>query len=72
MGKMDDALQVSGFDPEAVDLDLLIGWFALLKKWSVAEHHLLALGKKSLCGEIRDNGRRLRMKLEGGHEHDTQ
>lgn len=56
MTHLERALELTSFDPESIDLPLLIGMFARLKGWAEAEPHLLALGKKSMCAEMRELG----------------
>lgn len=57
--KMETAMRVAGFDPANIDLPLLVGALLRIKQWTESESHLLALGKRSLCDEMRKAGKQL-------------
>lgn len=52
-------MRVAGFDTANIDLPLLVGALLRIKQWSESEPHLLALGKRSLCDEMRKAGNQL-------------
>lgn len=60
--KITTAMHAANFNPDAIDLPLLVGALAQIKHWAESEPHLLALGKKSLCDSMRSSGNKL---LEG-------
>jgi hypothetical protein len=57
--KMATAMRVAGFDTANIDLPLLVGALLRIKQWTESEPHLLALGKRSLCDEMRKAGNQL-------------
>jgi hypothetical protein len=67
-------MQVVGFDPEVVDLPLLVGALATINKWAAAEKHLTALGRKSYCEAMRKTGAQLMAarKIKESHEQESQ
>ena len=66
--KMTTAMQVAGFDADTIDLPLLVGALAQIKRWAESEPHLLALGKQSLCEGMRKAGREECMIARGRQE----
>ena len=54
--KLESAAKIAALDPEKIDFALLVGGLANLKEWAEKEPHIIALGKRSMCGEWRNNG----------------
>ena len=59
MSKLEDAIGVTGFDPESLDVELLVGAFAIIKRWADEEPSVKARGKISFCDTFRNAGRTL-------------
>ena len=65
INKITTAMEAANFNPDAIDLPLLVGALAQIKHWTESEPHLLALGKQSLCEGMRQAGNKL---LEGKND----
>lgn len=54
-----DAAEIAGLNADSIDMDLLVGALAAVKRWAESESHLKALGKKSMCEGFRSEGQKL-------------
>lgn len=57
--RLSEAARIAGLDPKDVDMALLVGALANLKKWSDAEVRIKKRGGVSMCDEWRENGQAL-------------
>lgn len=59
MIKLIDAANAAGFNPDKLDMAVLVGIFAAAKRWADADPNLKALGKASVCDGFREEGKKL-------------
>lgn len=59
MKNLESAARIAGLDPDKIDFELLIGCLANLKDWAEKEIHLSSIGRRSMCGEWRKQGKKL-------------
>lgn len=57
--KITTAIEISELDQTEIDLPLLIGSLLKIKEWANKEKHLKALGKISICDELRKTGNKV-------------
>lgn len=57
MSKLEYAMSVTGFESESLDIELLVGAFAMIKRWSYEEPSVKARGKISFLDTFRNAGR---------------
>ncbi len=59
MDRLKHAAQLAELNIEALDQPFLVGALAKIAAWHQAEKHLKALGKDSICTNIREEGEKI-------------
>lgn len=57
--RLDLAASIAGFNPEKIDLALLVGMMVRIQRWHEYEPHIVVLKKESMCSSIRAEGEAL-------------